>query len=93
MGLGSLSNNSSSNLSQIPQSATSKLANSPNIPGSFSPNPEQTRGPIALKDTKFYKRILAEDIDPSLRLDLSPTLSWLNRRSITSAFGDSNTHR
>lgn len=89
MGLGSLSNNSSSNLAQIPQHATSKLANSPNIPGSFSPNPEQPKGPIPLKDSKFYKRILVEDIEPTLRLDLSPTLSWLNRRSILSAFGDS----
>lgn len=89
MGLGSMSNNSSSNLSQIPQPATSKLANSPNIPGSFSPNPEQPKGPIPLKDSKFFKRILAEDIEPTLRLDLSPTLSWLNRRSILSAFGDS----
>lgn len=89
MGLGSLSNNSSSNLSQIPQHPTSKLANSPNIPGSFSPNPEQAKGPILLKDSKFYKRILVEDIEPTLRLDLSPTLSWLNRRSILSAFGDS----
>lgn len=89
MGLGSMSNNSSSNLSQIPQPATSKLANSPNIPGSFSPNPEQPRGPVPLKDSKFFKRVLVEDIEPTLRLDLSPTLSWLNRRSILSAFGDS----
>ncbi|KAK5047703.1 hypothetical protein LTR84_006368 [Exophiala bonariae] len=89
MGLGSMSNNSNSNLSQLPQPATSKLANSPNIPGSFSPNPEQPKGPIPLKDSKFFKRILAEDIEPTLRLDLSPTLSWLNRRSILSAFGDS----
>lgn len=88
MGLGSLSNNSNPNLSQASQPATSKLANSPNIPGSFSPNPDG-KGPMALKDTKFYKRILVEDIEPTLRLDLSPTLSWLNRRSIISALGDS----
>ncbi|KIW15006.1 hypothetical protein PV08_07793 [Exophiala spinifera] len=88
MGLGSLSNTSNPNLTQLPQSATSKLANSPNIPGSFSPNPDG-KGPTALKDTKFYKRILVEDIEPTLRLDLSPTLSWLNRRSILSALGES----
>lgn len=88
MGLGSLSNNSNPNLSQTAQPATSKLANSPTIPGSFSPNPD-TRGPLLLKDTRFYKRILVEDIEPTLRLDLSPTLSWLNRRSILSALGES----
>ncbi|KAL2435087.1 hypothetical protein ABEF95_012976 [Exophiala dermatitidis] len=88
MGLGSLSNNSNTNLSQTAQPATSKLANSPNLPGSFSPNPD-SRGPVPLKDTRFYKRILVEDIEPTLRLDLSPTLSWLNRRSILSALGDS----
>lgn len=88
MGLGSLTNNSNTNVSQIPQPATSKLANSPSIPGSFSPNPD-TKGPVPLKDTRFYKRILVEDIEPTLRLDLSPTLSWLNRRSILSALGDS----
>ena len=88
MGLGSLSNNSTPNLSQTAQPATSKLANSPQIPGSFSPNPD-TRGPLLLKDTRFYKRILVEDIEPTLRLDLSPTLSWLNRRSIFSALGES----
>lgn len=88
MGLGSLSNTSNPNLSQVSQPATSKLANSPTIPGSFSPNPD-ARGPIPLKDTRFYKRILVEDIEPTLRIDLSPTLSWLNRRSILSALGDS----
>ncbi len=88
MGLGSLTNNSNPNLTQISQPATSKLANSPSIPGSFSPNPD-TKGPVPLKDTRFYKRILVEDIEPTLRLDLSPTLSWLNRRSILSALGDS----
>lgn len=88
MGLGSLSNNSNPNLAQPSQQATSKLANSPTLPGSFSPSPDP-RGPIHLKDTRFYKRILVEDIEPTLRLDLSPTLSWLNRRSVLSALGDS----
>ena len=88
MGLGSLANNSSPNLSQTPQPATSKLATSPTLPGSFSPNPD-TKGPAPLKDTRFFKRILVEDVEPTLRLDLSPTLSWLNRRSILAAFADS----
>ncbi|KAJ8132208.1 hypothetical protein O1611_g1415 [Lasiodiplodia mahajangana] len=38
-----------------------------------------------LKETKFYKRALAEDIEPTLRLDIAPGLSWLARRSVLSA--------
>ena len=89
LGLGSTSNNSNSNLAQTAQPATSKLANSPSLPGSFSPNPDQ-RGPVPLKDTRFFKRLMAEDVEPTLRLDLSPTISWLNRRSIISALADSS---
>ncbi len=88
IGLGSMSNNSQPNLSQISQPATSKLANSPNLPGSFSPNPDP-KGPVPLRETKFFKRLLVEDIEPTLRLDNSPTLSWLNRRSVVAALGDS----
>jgi Rab guanine nucleotide exchange factor SEC2 len=90
MGLGSLANSSNPNLpAQTSQPATSKLANSPSLPGSFSPNPDQ-RGPIPLKETRFFKRIMAEDVEPTLRLDLSPTISWLNRRSILSALAESS---
>ena len=89
MGLGSTSNSSNPNLAQTSQPATSKLANSPSLPGSFSPNPDQ-RGPVPLKDTRFFKRIMAEDVEPTLRLDLSPTISWLNRRSIISALAESS---
>ncbi|KAI0521096.1 hypothetical protein F5B22DRAFT_634908 [Xylaria bambusicola] len=38
-----------------------------------------------LKETKFYKRALAEDIEPTLRLDIAPGLSWLARRSVLSS--------
>jgi hypothetical protein len=38
-----------------------------------------------LKDTKFYKRSLAEDIEPTLRLDTAPGLSWLARRTVLNA--------
>jgi Rab guanine nucleotide exchange factor SEC2 len=38
-----------------------------------------------LKETRFYKRALAEDIEPTLRLDTAPGLSWLARRSVLSA--------
>lgn len=88
LGLGTLSqNNSSPNLS-IQQSSGSKLAASPGLPGSFSPAPDQ-KGPQPLKDTRFFKRIMVEDIEPTLRLDLSPAISWLQRRSILAAVADS----
>ncbi|THV49524.1 hypothetical protein BGAL_0191g00210 [Botrytis galanthina] len=38
-----------------------------------------------LKETKFYKRALAEDIEPTLRLDNAPGLSWLARRTVLNA--------
>ncbi|RKF79052.1 Rab guanine nucleotide exchange factor SEC2 [Golovinomyces cichoracearum] len=38
-----------------------------------------------LKDTKFYKRVLVEDIEPTLRLDSAPGLSWLARRTVANA--------
>jgi uncharacterized coiled-coil protein SlyX len=38
-----------------------------------------------LKETRFYKRALAEDIEPTLRLDTAPGLSWLARRSVLNA--------
>lgn len=84
MGL-SFANNSNPNL----VSGAPKTSSNPSIPGSFSPNAD-VKGPVLLKDTRFFKRIMAEDVEPTLRLDLSPTISWLNRRSITGALAESN---
>lgn len=41
-----------------------------------------------LKETKFYKRVLVEDVEPTLRLDVAPGLSWLARRSVITAMSD-----
>lgn len=41
-----------------------------------------------LRETKFYKRALAEDIEPTLRLDIAPGLSWLSRKSVLNAMCD-----
>lgn len=41
-----------------------------------------------LKDSKFYKRALVEDIEPTLRLDMAPGLSWLARRAVISSVTD-----
>ena len=43
-----------------------------------------------LKDTKFYKRTAIEDIEPTLRLDIAPGLSWLARRSVLACIASSS---
>jgi len=41
-----------------------------------------------LRETKFYKRALVEDIEPTLRLDLAPGLNYFTRRATTTAIND-----
>ncbi|KAF2214497.1 hypothetical protein CERZMDRAFT_37859, partial [Cercospora zeae-maydis SCOH1-5] len=77
----------SSNQASSPYGAASS---SPNLPGAFSFG--QTSPTAAyysagatippLKDSKFYKRVVTEDIEPTLRLDLAPGLSFLSRRTV-----------
>jgi hypothetical protein len=73
----------------------------PHIAGSFptkdspppvnrSPNPGITYSPtsyerLPLKEWRFVKRALTEDIEPTLRLDIAPGLSWIARRSVQAA--------
>jgi len=71
---------------------SSASSSSPNIPGSFSSgaaaSPRETSFQSSvppLKDSKFYKRCLVEDVEPTLRLDLAPGLSWLARRTVIGA--------
>lgn len=72
LGLGSLTNSSTTSLpSKSPTSAT----NSPR-------ESVATTGMPNLKDEKFYKRALVEDIEPTLRLDIAPGLSWMARRTV-----------
>ncbi|KAB8356652.1 hypothetical protein FH972_024229 [Carpinus fangiana] len=66
-------------------SNSSEPSNSPNIPGSFNGDPASPTITTNLKDTKFYKRALVEDIEPTLRLDAAPGLSWLARRTVLNA--------
>lgn len=42
----------------------------------------------ALKETRFYKRALTEDIEPTLRLDTAPGLSWLARRTVVNSMSE-----
>lgn len=60
-------------------SPTKGITHSPN--GSLS---SQAGSHIPLKETRFYKRVLMEDIEPTLRLDLAPGISWLTRRTVLS---------
>ncbi|CAE7205674.1 hypothetical protein PTT_11710 [Pyrenophora teres f. teres 0-1] len=72
LGLGSLTNSSTTSL---PSKSPTSVANSPreSVVSSAMPN---------LKDEKFYKRALIEDIEPTLRLDIAPGLSWMARRTV-----------
>ena len=75
---GSTSSLSTSNIYQ-PSPTT------PNLPTSAHSSFSSRDGPVPgtpLKETTFYKRALAEDIEPTLRLDTAPGLSWLARRTV-----------
>ncbi|KAK3396166.1 hypothetical protein B0T20DRAFT_454805 [Sordaria brevicollis] len=93
LGLGSvgahlaLANASSTSLSTI-ATTQSTFSQTPATPASgVTASPGMIPLP-ALKDTKFYKRTLTEDIEPTLRLDTAPGLSWLARRSVLTAMTD-----
>lgn len=68
-GFGSASSSPSKSQPQSPNGSMSSAH-----PGSQAP----------LKETRFYKRALLEDIEPTLRLDLAPSISWLTRRTVLS---------
>ncbi|KAK3501004.1 hypothetical protein B0T13DRAFT_238149 [Neurospora crassa] len=95
LGLGSvgahlaLANASSTSLSTIAtaQSTFSQTSTTPTTAVTASPGAAAIPLP-ALKDTRFYKRVLTEDIEPTLRLDIAPGLSWLARRSVLTAMTD-----
>ncbi|KAK8070887.1 hypothetical protein PG997_011090 [Apiospora hydei] len=80
----SISNVSTTSLSAAGTSIHSTSPQTPNTPSSAIST--GSSGPLPpLKDSKFYKRVLAEDIEPTLRLDTAPGLSWLARRAVLSA--------
>lgn len=75
-------NGSSTSLSTAGTQGSSPAT--PTTPASTASN-VSSNGPNSLtplKETKFYKRALAEDIEPTLRLDTAPGLSWLARRTV-----------
>ena len=102
LGLGNLTSHRESHHStRFPSNgSTSSLANTgtypsspstPNLPLSTHSSLSSRDTPVTgihLKETSFYKRVVTEDIEPTLRLDLAPGLSWLARRSVISAMSE-----
>ncbi|KAE8151939.1 hypothetical protein BDV25DRAFT_152011 [Aspergillus avenaceus] len=75
----------SSGFGSASSSPAKSLTHSPN--GSVS-SPQYSSPHLPLKETRFYKRVLNEDIEPTLRLDAAPGISWLTRRSVLSGICD-----
>ncbi|KAI1328157.1 hypothetical protein F5Y16DRAFT_369567 [Xylariaceae sp. FL0255] len=85
VGTASASSTAPSSLVGTP-SSTTVSPQTPNTPASVISAGSAPSTPLPpLKESKFYKRVLAEDIEPTLRLDIAPGLSWLARRSVLSA--------
>ncbi|TQB68967.1 RAB3A interacting protein [Monascus purpureus] len=84
-GLASLAGNSNGGSGSVsPSPVKSQQTSAASNPSS----PSHSGLHIPLKETRFYKRVLMEDIEPTLRLDASPGISWLARRTIMSAICD-----
>lgn len=86
-----LTNSSTPSLAMSSGAATASAPQSPNTPASMTSNSSNNASglPIPnLKDTRFFKRIMTEDVDPTLRLDAAPGLSWLARRTVLSSIID-----
>ncbi|CAN8100039.1 unnamed protein product [Discula destructiva] len=83
---------STASLSSVGSPAPSSTFSAPvpTTPGSTNSGmPATPMMPIPpLKETKFYKRVLVEDVEPTLRLDVAPGLSWLARRSVITAMSE-----
>lgn len=95
VGLGNATNREFSPISghQPSNGSTSSLSTNTYLPSPILPStPASTNSSVSsrdmplstssLKETRFYKRALTEDIEPTLRLDTAPGLSWLARRTV-----------
>jgi hypothetical protein len=83
LGLSSGSNKSSHSGSPAAPSFPTVLGNPSNRDSTGSALP-------ALKDTSVYKRALAEDIEPTLRLDVAPGVNWMAKRTIMTSITTGN---
>ncbi|KAH6651825.1 hypothetical protein BKA67DRAFT_537677 [Truncatella angustata] len=85
------SNASTTSLSTAGTPSNNSSPQTPNTPASALSSSSAAAAPLPpLKETKFFKRALAEDIEPTLRLDIAPGLSWLARRSVLTAMTEGN---
>ncbi|KAL4924914.1 guanine nucleotide exchange factor SEC2 [Aspergillus undulatus] len=64
--------------------ASSPSKSQPHSPNGSVSSPQPPTSCIPLKEARFYKRALMEDIEPTLRLDAAPGISWLTRRTVLS---------
>lgn len=99
MGLGHLTNHNQ--VQHLPSNGSTTSLSTP-VTGNNTPNLTESRSASGgtpkeidskftpLKETKFYKRALTEDIEPTLRLDLAPGISWLTRRTVLNSICDGN---
>lgn len=74
----SLSNSATCSSSPVAPSSTNSSVSSRDVP----------LNGVVLKETRFYKRALTEDIEPTLRLDTAPGLSWLARRTVVNSMSE-----
>lgn len=96
IGLGSVSSHVSASSASTTSlgmtgSPPASTPQTPHTPASSVGSASSAATPIPLpplKETKFYKRVLTEDIEPTLRLDTAPGLSWLARRSVLTSMTD-----
>ncbi|UKZ74322.1 hypothetical protein TrVFT333_001986 [Trichoderma virens FT-333] len=72
---------SNSNTPQSPNASATAAASITSATSTPSTIPQ-------LKETRFFKRALTEDVEPTLRLDAAPGLSWLARRTVLAAMAD-----
>lgn len=95
LNLAALANAHRDQIHTLGNGSTSSLSTSGNwqsSPGTPSTAPSSANSSVSsrdlpisntpLKETRFYKRTLTEDIEPTLRLDTAPGLSWLARRAV-----------
>ena len=68
-----------------PQRVASPANGSPHMSPAMSSLWSRYADKTSLRETKFMKRAIVEDIEPTLRLDLAPELGYLTRRAIMAA--------
>ena len=76
-----------------PAPASGSLTSSPATPVTpVTPSSAQSnlsgKDVAPLRESRFYKRVLVEDIEPTMRLEIAPGLSWLARRTIAASMSD-----